>query len=192
MKKYIVTIALFALTVIGLNVQAQTNHLGQHNKVSADSLITQTNEAPEFNKIDLTFGSAGTSYGGHNEVGIDVSVSIDPFQKLPELWVGVSQSLYWQPTFAASTDIDAAWNFNITDKICVLAGWSIGDIYGASDIDNLIRTGPEVIAQYYVSDDAYFFGAVNYDLVTKNSSSGWQTDSENNGWRFSAGIGLEF
>ena len=189
MKKYIVIIALFALAAIGFN---QASAAASTNTVS-DSSITQTNETPEFNKIDLTFGSAGTSYGGHNEVGIDVSVSIDPFQKLPELWVGVSQSLYWQPAFAASTDIDAAWNFNITDKICVLGGWSIGDVYGAADINNLIRTGPEAIAQYYVSDNAYFYGAVNYDLLTQQSGQSWQTsNSNNNGFRWSFGIGLEF
>jgi len=188
MKKYIVTIALFALASIGFNQAnaAETNTV-------ANSSITQTNESPEFNKIDLTLSSAGTSYGGQNEVGIDVSVSIDPFQKLPELWVGVSQSLYWQPAFAASTDIDADWNFNITDKICVLGGWSIGDVYGASDVDNLIRTGPEVIVQYYVDDHAYLFGGVNYDLLTKQGGQGWQTsNSNNNGFRWSIGIGLEF
>ena len=197
MKQILVTsIALFAAAVVGLGAQSTNTTSDVNTNITAPKLTlegTNSADAKDYNKIDLTLSSAGTSYGGHNEVGIDVSVSIDPFKKLPELWVGVSQSLYWQPALAASTDIDAAWNFNITDKICVLGGWSIGDVYGASGVDNLIRTGPEVIAQYYVSDNAYFYGAANYDLLTQQSGQGWQTsNSNNNGWRWSFGIGLEF
>ena len=187
----ILTLGLF----IGLTAQAQntvtvTNYVTITNTVAAD--LTATNEAPDFGKYDITFASAGSSYGGQNQVGVDFSISSNPFQDLSSLWFGVSQSLYWAPSFGGSTDVDVDWNVNITDKICVLGGWSVGDVYGAG-VDNLIRTGPEVIAQYYLSNDTYLYGAVNYDLLTQQSGQGWQTsNSSNNGWRWSLGIGVEF
>jgi len=191
------TLVLLVLGLIGLTAQAQnivtvTNYVTITNTVSADTNeLTSTNSAPDFGKYDITFGSAGSSYAGENQAGVDFSVSTDPFEKLPNLWVGVSQSLYWAPSFGGSTDVDADWNFSITDNICVQGGWSLGDVYGAG-VDNLIRTGPEFIAQYYMSNDTYIYGAVNYDLLTKQSGQGWQSNSDNNGWRWSLGIGVEF
>jgi predicted porin len=197
MKTKYLTIAVLALALVGLSASAQnsvtvTNYVTITNTVS-DSVkdLMPTNDTPEYGKIDITVGSAGSSYGGVNQAGVDLSVSIDPFEKLPELWVGVSQSLYWSPAFGGSTDVDADWNVSITDKICVLGGWSAGDVYGAG-ANNLFRTGPEVIAQYYFSDDVYLYGAVNYDLLTLQNGQGWQTSStSNNGIRWSIGFGIE-
>ena len=195
MKQILVTsIALFAAAVVGLGAQSTNTTSDVNTNITAPKLTlegTNSADAKDYNKIDLTLSSAGTSYGGHNEVGVDFSLSIDPFEKLPDLWVGVSQSLYWQPKFAGSTDIDADWNVHIYKQIYLQGGWSIGNVYGPETYD-LWRTGPEAILQYYVSDDVYLYGCVNYDLLTKDSHSGWQTDSENNGWRWSIGLGWEF
>lgn len=197
MKKFLI-IAIAALTLSVFSVNAQntvtvTNYVTITNTVSADAnALTATNAAPDFGKYDITFASAGSHYGSQNQVGVDVSVSTDPFESLSSLWVGVSQSLYWSPSFGGSTDVDADWNISITDKFCVQGGWSVGDVYGAG-LENLIRTGPEFIAQYYMSDDVYLYGAVNYDLLTQQGSGGWQTsNSSNNGVRWSLGIGCEF
>ena len=200
MKQIVTTIALFAVaTMIGFGAQS-TNIVSDvdTNTIKAPKLTLEGNSSTtdtnkDYDKIDLTLGSAGTSYGGHNEVGVDVSLSIDPFKQLPSLWVGVSQSLYWQPAFQGSTDIDADWSIDIyKEKLYLNPGWSIGDVYGASSY-NLVRTGPEVTLQYYVSDDVYLYGSANYDLLTKDSHSGWQTSNrDNNGWRWSIGLGWEF
>jgi hypothetical protein len=194
---------LFALILVvgllaGLTAQAQntvtvTNYVTITNTVSADTnALTSTNSAPDFGKYDITFSSAGSHYGSQTQAGIDLSVSSNPFEDLSSLWFGVSQSLYWAPSFGGSTDVDADWNVSITDKICVLGGWSVGDVYGAG-VNNLIRTGPEAIAQYYFSNDVYLYGQINYDLLTQESGGGWQTSSSNNnGFRWSVGIGMEF
>ncbi len=189
----ILTLGLF----IGLTVQAQnpvtvTNYVTITNTVTADTnILASTNSTPDFGKYDITFSSAGSHYGSQNQFGVDFSVSTDPFESLPSLWVGVSQSLYWTPSFGGSTDLDADWNVSITDKICVQFGWSAGDVYGAGT-ENLIRTGPEFIAQYYFTDSIYLFGAVNYDLLTKQGGDNWQTSGDNNGVRESFGFGIEF
>jgi hypothetical protein len=199
MKQTLITLLTVALVGLGFGANAQTKSVSTDdtNAITAPKLTLEgTNSAvdsKDYNKVDLTLSSAGTSYGGHNEVGVDVSLSIDPFKQLPSLWVGVSQSLYWQPAFQGSTDVDADWVFDIyKEKLYLNPGWSIGDVYGANSY-NLIRTGPEVELQYYVSDDVYLYGCVNYDLLTKDSHGGWQTDNrDNNGWRWSIGLGWEF
>ena len=178
MKITLLTASLFSFMTV--SIMAQTNLVAN----------APTNAPADFNKIDITLSSAGTSYGNQNESGFDFSVSIDPIEQLPSLWFGVSQSLYWAPQMAASTDVDVAWNFAITDKIYILPGWSVGDVYGGN-IDNLIRTGPEVYIQYYINDTVYLYGGVNYDLVTKQANQGWSSSGSNNGWRWSIGIGIE-
>ncbi len=189
-------LAVLALGLCGLSASAQntvtvTNYVTVTNVVSANEL-TSTNTDPGFGKYDLTVSAAGSHYGSQNQVGVDFSLSTDPFADVPNLWVGVSQSVYWAPAFGGSTDLDADWNVGITDKFCVQGGWSVGDVYGAG-LENLVRTGPEVIAQYYMSDDVYLYGAVNYDLFTMQSGGGWQTSNDaNNGFRWSIGIGTEF
>src|SRR3954463_9719116 len=105
-------IGLFTGNLWAQNVVTVTNYVTITNTVSSTTTnvsdsLTSTNEGTDFGKYDITFSSAGSRYGGHTQQGIDFSVSTDPFEKLPDLWVGVSQSLYWTPKFGGSTDLDA-------------------------------------------------------------------------------------
>ena len=195
---YLFTLILALGLFAGLTSQAQsivtvTNYVTITNTVTANAAaLTSTNSGPDFGKYDITFSSAGSSYGGNHQVGVDFSVSSNPFEKLPNLWAGVSQSLYWAPSFGGSTDVDADWNYNVYGNFYVQGGWSVGDVYGAG-LENLIRTGPEFIAQYYLSNDTYLYGAINYDLLVKQGGGGWTTsNSDNNGVRWSLGLGVEF
>jgi len=199
MKSYILATSLI-LGLAAFGAQAQntvtvTNYVTITNVVPADvntSAVSQTNDAPDFNKIDITLGSAGSSYGGTTQAGVDFSVSIDPFENLSSLWVGVSQSVYWAPSFGGSTDVDVDWNISVYGNFYVQPGWSIGDVYGAG-VNNLVRTGPELIVQYYLSNDVYVYGQVNYDALTKGSGEGWQTsNTKDDGWRWAVGLGYEF
>src|SRR5271157_1396705 len=106
MKQTLITLFAAALIGLGFSVNAQTNSPSttDTNVITAPKLTLEGNSSAtdtnkDYDKVDLTLSSAGTSYGGHNEVGVDISLSIDPFKQLPSLWVGVSQSLYWQPAF---------------------------------------------------------------------------------------------
>lgn len=190
-------IGLFTGNLWAQNTVTVTNYVTVTitNTVSSTNAValTSTNvDSTDFGKYDITFSSAGSRYGGHTQQGIDFSISTDPFEKLPDLWVGMSQSLYWAPKFGGSTDLDADWNFHVVGNLYAQGGWSVGDIYGAG-VQNLIRTGPEFIGQYYLSTDTYLYAALNYDLLTKQSGQGWTTSSsENNGWRWSLGLGVEF
>lgn len=188
MKKLLITALAMTLGVLGLNAATVTNVVTVTNTV----VITTTNipnlmpplEKKDYNKIDLTVGASGTVINGQSTSGLDVSVSINPFKNLQNLWVGVAQGLYWQPSFAGSTDVDVDWNFPIYGNFYGQAGWAGGAVYDVENSDATYwRTGPELIAQYYVSDDAYLYVGYNYDICTK---------SANDGHRWSIGIGLEF
>ena len=176
MKKLII-FGIIALCSFGSHAIAQTNT----TPVITAPDLTVSNAVPDYNKLDFTLGASGYSQRGQQaNDGVDISASIDPFKKLPDLWVGVSQSAYWTPDFSGATDIDATWSYNAYGNLCLNPGWSAGTVYGNGN--NYNRTGPELTLQYYTSDDAYMYAGVNYDL---NSNS--RPD-----WRWSVGIGLEF
>ncbi len=161
-----ITIALGSLA----SASAQTN------LITTNSVAGKTSGG-----IELTLGGAGTHINGQNEVGADLSISINPFSSRPEVWIGVAQSVYWSPKFAGSTDLFADWSQNIwREKLYANIGWSAGTTYGE---DCIQRTGPELTLQYYVSDDAFVYAGVNWDAVVSKGNSGF---------RYSFGIGLSF
>ena len=167
--------------------------LAQTNLNQVPNLVTNDATSDDGTKLDLTIGAAGTSYNGHNTTGLSISGSVNPFSSCRSLWFGINQSVYWQPTFSGSTDVDINWNYTvscISDNLCVLPGWGIGSVYGA-DAGTLWRTGPDLQVQYYTSDKAYIYGQIDYDAVTQQGSSAFQTRGDNNGVRWSVGIGIE-
>lgn len=177
MKNYFTCLSIVTLvSSLALSSQAATNSVDSYTNA-----VVATTNAPDFGKYDVTVGADGTTIDGHSEGGISFSVSADPFKILPQLWIGVSQGLFWEPDFAGSTDFDADWNFNIYGNFYLQPGWSAGVLYSSTD-SVILRTGPELIAQYYISDDAYFYGSVNFDFVNKGAD----------GLRYSVGIGIEF
>ena len=164
MKKTIV--ALFPMALLGFAAIAQT---------------PDETESKTFGGIELTFGGAGTDIDGESEFGFDFSLSTNPFEARPEVWVGIVQGFYWEPSFAGSTDLFVDWSHNLwKETLFANVGWSVGSVYDTSD--HYWRTGPELTLQYCVADNAFIYSGVNYDFVTKGE----------NGFRYSFGIGLSF
>lgn len=175
--KNIIVIALLVLTsVVGLNAQ-------DTNQVSKS----------ETGNWEFTLGGSGTNIDGENAVGLDVSLSTNPFKFAPSLWVGVVQGLYWEPDFAGSTDVNVNWSWHVFKGLYLNTGWSAGVEY--SDVESesadgtesvsfegYFRTGPEATFQYYVEDNAFIYAGVNYDFVTQGED----------GFRYSVGVGLAF
>jgi hypothetical protein len=189
MIKTTILLAITILSAITTLAETNTNHTPI---ILSPPTLSETNVGSvDYNKIDITFGGAGTSYNNHNTVGFDTSFSIDPFKQVPSIWVGASQSIYWQPLFGGATDIDADWNQQIWRNLYFNGGWSIGNVYGAG-VSDLWRTGPEILLQWYFNDHTYSYAGANYDLFTQESGKSWRTSGSDNGVRWQAGIGLEF
>lgn len=170
MKNNITILILALVAAFGLSAQT-TNSVITTNSVSGKSS----------GGYELTLGGAGTSVNGQNEVGADISLSTNPFNSRPEVWLGVSQGVSWSPKFAGSTDLFADWSQNIwREKLYANLGWSGGATYGG---ETVWRSGPELTLQYYVSDDAFVYAGVNYDAVVSKGDKGF---------RYSFGIGLSF
>jgi hypothetical protein len=168
MKKYII----ITLAALCLSVGAQT----VTNKVPSGK--------SEVGSIELTLGGGGTHIDGHNSFGLDVSVSTNPLESLPNLWFGIAQGVYWEPTFAGSTDITVDWNWHVYKQLYLNTGWSGGALYDTA-WNPAWRTGPEATFEYYLGDGgAFLYSGVNYDINL--------TGEAKDGFRYSFGIGIAF
>jgi len=180
----ILTIALLSVALIGLTASAaETNTLVYPNAPLAGDILADNGKT--YGGYELTLGGGGTSIDGENAFGVDVSLSTNPFKHRPEIWVGINQSLYWEPTFAGSTDLFVDWSQNIwKEKLYANIGWSGGALYGDYDKNPTWRTGPEFTLQYYTEGNAFIYAGVNYDVFS--------SDGEEGNWRYSFGIGFTF
>lgn len=138
---------------------------------------------------ELTLGGGGTEINGESSVGLDFSLSTNPLKSRPEIWLGIAQGLYWEPTFSGSTDLFVDWSQSIlpsklNDSLYLNVGWSGGSLYDNEGSDIIWRTGPETTFQYYTSDNAFIYAGVNYDVFSSDSNEG--------GFRYSFGIGICF
>lgn len=131
--------------------------------------------------IEMTLGGGGIEVNGVTEFGLDVSLSTNPFEDLPNLWLGVVQGAAWEPKFFGSTDVNVNWSWHLYEELYLNTGWSAGAEY-SEDTQAMWRTGPEATLQYYVGDSSFIFAGCNYDL-NKNAADGW---------RYSFGIGITF
>lgn len=185
--KRIIILAVLTLTLVGLNAQVSTNADGSIANIVVNGVTyapVDTNAVSDgkaFGGYEITLGGAGATIKGKTEFGMDFSISTNPFEKLPSIWLGVAQGLYWEPTFAGSTDVFADWNTHLIGELYLNTGWSVGALYDTKSAA-VYRTGPEVSLQYYTSDNAFIYAGANYDFVTKGDS----------GIRYSFGLGLSF
>lgn len=172
---------LFAiLLLIGFNTSyAQTNTI-------ITGPIVATNTSTHWPK-EFTLGGSGiTNPKTHDsQFGLAGTFSVQPLSY--PIWFGINQELSWSPTFVAATDLYSDYIFTIvTDKLYLNTGWSAGATYDTSTLG--WRTGPEISLEYYTVGNAFIFGGVNYDLVTRDSS-GWHTFGDNS-LRYVIGIGI--
>jgi hypothetical protein len=163
--------------------------------LGATANATETNQVPnllppvtntvtsDVTKHDITISAGGLVLpsNGQSETALDFSFSLNPFSTVRNLWLGVAQSVAWSPQFAGSTDLDANWCIHIVGNLYTLPGWSVGTVYQANS-SVLWRTSPELQLQYYLSDDVFIIGQVNYDIVSRDE----------NDVRWSIGLGWEF
>jgi len=174
---------LAAIVALGLfSASAQTN-------ISVPTLSLESGQADTGKQAggwEITLGGAGESIDGNDSFGLDFSVSTNPFKCRPEVWVGIVQGLYWEPSFSGSTDLFVDWSQNLwNDTLYANIGWSGGVLYDKdSETDAVWRTGPELTFQYYTSDNAFIYAGVNYDV--------FQSDKQDHNWRYSFGVGIAF
>ena len=178
MKIKSILIAIVALGLVSASAQTNTTPA-----LSLDA--SQADDGKQAGGWELTLGGGGESIDGENSFGLDFSLSTNPFKARPEVWVGFAQGLYWEPTFAGSTDLFVDWSQNLwKDTLYANIGWSGGALYDNGDSDVVWRTGPELTLQFYTSDNAFIFAGVNYDV--------FRSDKNEGGFRYSFGIGLSF
>lgn len=190
MKLITTTLALLALVCLTASAQVSTNGTNANivvNGVTYTPLNTNALEAADgkaFGGYEVTFGGGGSVVKKESaNFGLDLGVSSNPFKKLPNLWVGFNQGLYWEPSFSGATDLYADWNTHLIGELYVNTGWSVGTVYDSHSAYG--RTGPEVTFQYYTSGNAFVYAGANYDFNFGEKRA-------ENGVRYSFGIGFAF
>lgn len=196
MKKLFISTVLALLAVISVN--AQTNFVVNgvtyvpitFTNPASFTLTNAISSGKSSGGWELTLGGGGETIDGRSYHGVDVSLSSNPFQSRPDVWIGVAQSAYWEPTFAGSTDLFVDWSQAIlpsllNDTLYLNIGWSGGILYdNDSSTKSIWRSGPEATLQYYVGSNAFIYAGVNYDV--------YRSDDEEGEFRWSFGVGLSF
>jgi hypothetical protein len=188
MKKLLLT----TIAILGLlSAHAQTNVVS----ASQTNIVNLITNAPAESKseawsVEVTFGGGGIEVDGVSETAVDFSVSVNPFESLPNLWFGVVQSAAWDPKFYGSTDVNANYSWHLYKSLYLNTGWSGGVVYDSDDTtENIWRTGPEATFQYYLGEEerAFIYAGVNYDIIVNHDKS-----LAENGFRYSWGLGWTF
>ena len=142
---------------------------------------------------EFLLGGSGTSGQDFdtNTASVDVTLG---YYLTDTIEVGVRQNVN-----VAATDEDSSWNGATTgfvdyvfdfDAFRPFVGVSIGYLYG-EDTNETFIGGPEAGIKYYVKDDAFIFGRVNYDFLFE---SGDEIDDNFEDGRFvyTVGLGINF
>lgn len=175
--KHMKNILLVLAFVLALAVQAQTNQVPVTQEQTGAAAKSQSWS------VEATIGGGGISTrNSDGQFGLDFSLSTNPFEGLTHVWVGVAQTLAWEPSFAGSTDVFTDWSTHVYKDLWLNVGWSVGASYDTYDTE-IWRTGPEATLQYYVGDSAFIYAGVNYDAFVSEGEDAF---------RYSFGVGLAF
>lgn len=135
-------------------------------------------------------GASDQDFDGNN-VSVDLTLG---YYLTDTVEVGVRQNVT-----VAGNENDTSWNGATTgfadyvfdlDAFRPFVGISLGFLYG-DDTNETFIGGPEAGVKYYVKDDAFIFGRVNYDFLF---DSGDEIDDNFEDGRFvySIGLGINF
>lgn len=174
-------IVLIVSLIAWASVQAaETNVIETTNSVASKS---------EVGSVEFTLGGSGSfnRKGNDHEVGLDVSLAINPLKFCPTIWAGVNQSFYWDEDagIAGSTDLNLNHSQHLFWDLYLNIGWSVGTFY-EEGTDLTFRSGPELTAQYYLTDNSFIYSSINYDYHLNHRG-----DNED-GVRYSVGLGLSW
>ena len=184
MKKLFTIGTLLELLLMSTQAQTVSTGVGLIDSQDLQSIFL-TN--PSQDGIELTLGGSGEASGGHTGyLGADIGVSYSPWT-LP-VWVGINQGVWYEggedgedSSILANTDISLNYSIPLWKDVLYLnPGWFVGVIYG--NTNPIWRTGPECWLQYYVGENAFIYGGLNYDI------NYWGGNSV----RYSLGIGIAF
>ena len=188
--KNIIIIAILALGFLSASAQQLTPSKVTPTVLSTNSVESDKSE-PWTVELTLGGGSVVVPKTGNSETSVDFSIEVNPFKRLPNVWVGVQQSVAWSPTFAGSTDLIGEYSWHVYKNLWLNTGWTVGAEYDTLS-SALWRTGPALTAQYYVGENAFIYAGANYDLVQWGNTLNKGVANSEVPIRFSWGIGLSF
>lgn len=150
--------------------------------------------APSAGDNEITLSGAGTSDKDFDNNGISFQGSWGQYLSESSLWgirqsVGISDSEGESTDFTGSTRAFYDYHFG-SGKLKPFVGASLGGIYG-DGVDDSFTAGPEVGLKYWVKDDVFITGLMEYQFLFKNSDGA--SDNYDDGAIFySVGVGFNY
>lgn len=177
-------------------LEAQTPETDYSTTIDADYTRERSRDVlvgPYQGAWEFLLGGSGASDQDFDSNNVSVDVTLG-YYLTDTVEVGVRQNIS-----VAGNEDDTSWNGATTgfadyvfdfDAFRPFVGVSLGYLYGDDTNDTFIG-GPEAGIKYYVKDDAFVFGRVNYDFLF---DSGDQIDDNFQDGRFvySIGLGINF
>ena len=186
--KSITSLLALVLLCLGINTYAQnivtiTNYVTITNTVINGDGVN-TNPPPDKTAWELTFGASGIGdlKTRNHSGGLDISLEASPFSANRNIWIGGEQAINVDSGFSGFSDLFVEYSFDIyKGKWYVNPGWDIRATYASGGTPDF-GTGPHVSLQYFIFNDAFIYGQVNYLFQSKGDD----------GLLYSAGVGITF
>ena len=158
--------------------------------------VADVADGPAFQKgdIEVTLGGSGSSDNDFDSNFINFNGSVAYFAT-DTIALGVRQDLGVADTnndssYNAATVVFAQYNIDEFGDFVPFIGATIGYLYG-DDVEETFIAGPEIGLKYFVKEDAFFFGRVNYDFLFEDADDA--DDAFDDGrFTYTIGIGLTF
>ncbi|WP_442908963.1 hypothetical protein [Halopseudomonas sp.] len=150
--------------------------------------------APSTGDNEITLSGAGASDNDFDNNNISFQGSWGEYLSDSSLWglrqsVGVSDSEGESTNFSGSTRVFYDYHFG-SGPAKPFIGASIGGIYG-DGVDDSFMAGPEVGLKYWVKDDVFITGMMEYQFLFKNGDGA--SDNYDDGAIFySVGVGFNY
>ncbi len=146
--------------------------------------------------FELTLTGSGTSNEDVDAGGFQVQGSLGYFV-IDQLELGVRQGFGYQDndditgggtSVTASTAVFVDYHFDL-DRFQPFIGAGIGYSYGDADVDETFFAGPEAGIKYFVKDDTFIYGLIQYQFFFDEAET---FDDQANDGSFLYAVGIGF
>jgi hypothetical protein len=149
---------------------------------------------PQQGTQEITLGGAGSSDKDFDETILSIAGSWGTYVSPRSQW-GIRQTISARDSEGESTRFDGAtrifYDYHFGgDKARPFVGLSVGGIYGKG-VDDTFTGGPEVGLKYYVLNNTFILGLVEYQFLF-DSASDVDDRFDDGAFFYSLGIGYNF
>ena len=126
---------------------------------------------PDQGDWELTLSGSGSNDRDFDEGEFSITGDLGQYVT-PELLLALRQTVSYvsagDDNFFASTRVAADYHFDLGGALVPFVGGNIGYVYGGR-VRDTVAAGPEGGVKYYMRDDAFLFGRVEYQFFFRSN-----------------------